>query len=103
MSATLSVVIPAYNEAVRLGNSIRAVVAYMREHAPDGEVIVVDDGSSDQTGNLHARPLQTLPETSAPQSSVTNQISGKDEPSGLDCSPRAVTSRSSQMPTSPRR
>ena len=52
MSATLSVVIPAYNEAVRLGNSIRAVVAYMREHAPDGEVIVVDDGSSDQTAEL---------------------------------------------------
>ena len=52
MSATLSVVIPAYNEAVRLGNSIRAVVAYMREHAPDGEVIVVDDGSSDHTGEL---------------------------------------------------
>jgi dolichyl-phosphate beta-glucosyltransferase len=52
MSTSLSVVIPAYNEAVRLGNSIRAVVAYMREHAPDGEVIVVDDGSSDQTGEL---------------------------------------------------
>jgi dolichyl-phosphate beta-glucosyltransferase len=52
MSASLSVVIPAYNEAVRLGNTIRAVVDYMREHAPDGEVIVVDDGSSDQTAEL---------------------------------------------------
>ena len=52
MSASLSVVIPAYNEAVRLGNTIRAVVAYMRQHAPDGEVIVVDDGSSDQTAEL---------------------------------------------------
>src|SRR5687768_11639724 len=52
MSAALSVVIPAYNEAVRLGNTIRAVVAYMREQSPDGEVIVVDDGSSDQTAEL---------------------------------------------------
>ena len=52
MSASLSVVIPAYNEAVRLGNTIRAVVAYMREQAPDGEVIVVDDGSADQTAEL---------------------------------------------------
>jgi glycosyltransferase involved in cell wall biosynthesis len=52
MSASLSVVIPAYNEAVRLGNTIRAVVDYVREHSPNGEVIVVDDGSSDQTAEL---------------------------------------------------
>lgn len=55
MSASLSVVIPAYNEAIRLENTIRAVVAYMREHAPEGEVIVVDDGSSDQTAELARR------------------------------------------------
>lgn len=35
-----------------MGNSIRSVVAYMREQAPHGEVIVVDDGSSDQTADL---------------------------------------------------
>ena len=52
MSASLSVVIPAYNEAVRLGNSVRAVVTYLREYSPDGEVIVVDDGSGDQTAEL---------------------------------------------------
>jgi len=52
MAASLSVVIPAYNEAVRLGNSLRSVVDYLREYAPDGEVIVVDDGSSDQTADL---------------------------------------------------
>lgn len=52
MSSSLSVVIPAYNEAVRLGNSIRAVVAYMRDQSPEGEVIVVDDGSADQTADL---------------------------------------------------
>ena len=63
MSASLSVVIPAYNEAVRLGNTIRAVVDYMREHAPDAEVIVVDDGSSDQTAEL-AR--QTFTDASEP-------------------------------------
>lgn len=57
MSATLSVVIPAYNEAVRLGNSIRAVVDYMREHAPDGELIVVDDGSLDNTAELARQTL----------------------------------------------
>jgi len=52
MSASISVIIPAYNEAVRLGNTLRAVVDYLRQYSPEGEVIVVDDGSSDQTADL---------------------------------------------------
>lgn len=58
MTATLSVVIPAYNEAVRLGNTLRAVVDYLRQNAPDAEVIVVDDGSSDETADLARRTFQ---------------------------------------------
>ena len=52
MSASLSVVIPAYNEAARLGKTLRAVVDYLRQNFPDGELIVVDDGSSDDTAEL---------------------------------------------------
>jgi len=52
MAASLSIVIPAYNEAVRLGNSLRTIVAYLQENWPDGELIVVDDGSSDNTAAL---------------------------------------------------
>jgi glycosyltransferase involved in cell wall biosynthesis len=52
MSASLSIVIPAYNEAVRLGNSLVAVVNYLREQWPGGEIIVVDDGSSDHTAAI---------------------------------------------------
>src|SRR5215216_4124535 len=52
MSATLSVIIPAYNEAARLGKTARAVVDYLRQHSPEGEVIVVDDGSSDDTAEI---------------------------------------------------
>ncbi|HEY2962093.1 MAG TPA: dolichyl-phosphate beta-glucosyltransferase [Pyrinomonadaceae bacterium] len=52
MSASLSVVIPAYNEAVRLGKTLSAVVNYLRQSSPDAEVIVVDDGSTDHTATL---------------------------------------------------
>jgi glycosyltransferase involved in cell wall biosynthesis len=52
MSGSLSVVIPAYNEAARLGNTLRAVVDYLSQNAPDGELIVVDDGSTDQTADM---------------------------------------------------
>lgn len=58
MSASLSVVIPAYNEAVRLGDTLRAVADYLRQNAPDAEVIVVDDGSSDQTAELARQTLR---------------------------------------------
>jgi len=50
--ATLSVIIPAYNEAVRLGKTLRTVVEYLRENHPDGELILVDDGSQDNTSDL---------------------------------------------------
>jgi dolichyl-phosphate beta-glucosyltransferase len=56
MSASLSIIIPAYNEAARLGNTLRAVVDYLRQSRPDAEVIVVDDGSADNTADL-ARQL----------------------------------------------
>ena len=52
MSAPLSVIIPAYNEAARLGKTLRVLVDYLSENVPDGEVIVVDDGSSDHTADL---------------------------------------------------
>jgi dolichyl-phosphate beta-glucosyltransferase len=45
----LSVVVPAYNEEARLGQSLARIVDYCESAAPDYEVIVVDDGSDDQT------------------------------------------------------
>src|SRR5688500_4984950 len=49
MSLSLSIVVPAYNEGSRLGNSLRAIVTYLNEYAPASELIVVDDGSTDDT------------------------------------------------------
>lgn len=53
----LSVVIPAYNEAKRLPETVRAVNAWLAVKQPDSEIIVVDDGSNDHTVAL-VRSLQ---------------------------------------------
>ena len=45
----LSVVIPAYNEASRLGETLARVLAYLERRGTTFEVLVVDDGSADNT------------------------------------------------------
>jgi glycosyltransferase involved in cell wall biosynthesis len=51
MSASLSVIVPAYNEAERLGKSLRNILNYLNERPTDTELIVVDDGSTDNTAD----------------------------------------------------
>ena len=46
---SLSVVIPAFNERKRLPKPLAASLFYLRSQARDWEVIVVDDGSTDET------------------------------------------------------
>lgn len=45
----LSIVIPAYNESARLGNTLTQVLAYLQAQAYSSELIVVSDGSTDDT------------------------------------------------------
>ena len=51
----LSVIIPAYNESQRLPATLKKVEAYLRQHHPDAEILVVDDGSSDDTAEVARR------------------------------------------------
>lgn len=46
--SSLSIVLPAKNEAAAIGTT----VAGIRQHYPDAEVIVVNDGSTDNTASL---------------------------------------------------
>jgi dolichyl-phosphate beta-glucosyltransferase len=45
----LSIIIPSYNEASRLPETLRRIAAYIRASGRETEVIVVDDGSKDAT------------------------------------------------------
>ena len=49
MSLLLSVVIPAFNEAPRLGRTLEEVFSYLNQQTYESELIVVDDGSTDET------------------------------------------------------
>lgn len=52
MTATYSIIIPAYNEEQLLGQSLSAVKAAMAAVEMPGEAIVVDNNSSDRTAHV---------------------------------------------------
>lgn len=50
----LSLVIPAYNEAERIGDTLEHVLAYLGNQDYEAEVLVIDDGSNDDTARVVA-------------------------------------------------
>jgi dolichyl-phosphate beta-glucosyltransferase len=51
-SCELSIVIPAFNEERRLPQAIDALTSFMDEHQLDAEVLLVENGSTDSTGQI---------------------------------------------------
>ncbi|HMF89154.1 MAG TPA: glycosyltransferase, partial [Candidatus Angelobacter sp.] len=47
-----SIVVPAYNESARLGSTLRQILDHFHEQRWDVEILVVDDGSRDNTAEL---------------------------------------------------
>lgn len=45
----ISIVIPAYNEAAKIARDVEEAASFLNSNGLDGEIIVVDDGSSDGT------------------------------------------------------
>ena len=52
MEPIYSIVIPAYNEGARLGATLEKVLSYTHARGWDAEVIVVNDGSRDNTSDI---------------------------------------------------
>ncbi len=57
----VSIVIPAFNEAGKIGLDVEAASSFLSENGFGGEVIVVDDGSSDDTAGEARRANVRLP------------------------------------------
>src|SRR5947209_9108959 len=47
MLAAFSLVIPAFNEADRIGQNLQTALRFLQESSPGSEIIVVNDGSTD--------------------------------------------------------
>jgi glycosyltransferase involved in cell wall biosynthesis len=58
---TLSIVLPAYNEAARIGASLDKIIDYAQRHACTVEVIVVNDGSTDETAEIVRQYAERYP------------------------------------------
>src|SRR3954471_24867117 len=69
----LTIVIPAYNESRRLPTTLATVWAYLHHQAYTAEVIVVDDGSDDDT----AAQVEALHTAEAPTRLIRNPHMGK--------------------------
>jgi glycosyltransferase involved in cell wall biosynthesis len=52
MLPPFSAVIPCFNEAARLGDTVRSTLDYLSAASPDAELIVVNDGSTDATPTI---------------------------------------------------
>jgi dolichyl-phosphate beta-glucosyltransferase len=57
----LSIIIPAFNEAGRFGPHVPSILDYLRTHYPAFELLVVDDGSTDQTAAVVQAAISAEP------------------------------------------
>ncbi len=61
MKTSLSIVIPAFNEELRLGETVGKILAYLERERPNSGLIVVDDGSSDRTADVARQAAAAFP------------------------------------------
>ncbi len=57
----LTVIIPAFNEALRLPATLKATAAFLATRPWSTQIIVMDDGSSDQTIAVAGEFMETIP------------------------------------------
>jgi glycosyltransferase involved in cell wall biosynthesis len=92
MLPPFSIVIPCFNEEGRLSETLRVTIAYLATNAPESELIVVNDGSTDGTGaiahkilsetNIAARLLENFPNRGK-GAAVRSGLLAAREPIGL--------------------
>src|SRR5437763_2636119 len=59
MLPPFSAVIPAFNEAHRIGETLQITLEHLFRYSPASELIVINDGSTDATGSVAREVLAT--------------------------------------------
>ncbi len=62
MKPAISIVIPAFEEQDRLGESVRTILRYIETEKLSAELIIVDDGSSDKTAETGEKVCTEFPD-----------------------------------------
>lgn len=62
MTPGLSIIVPAFDEENRIGTSVEKILSYVGENELNAELIVVDDGSRDETKAAAAAAFAAMPE-----------------------------------------
>ena len=63
MIPAISIIVPAYEEQARLGDSIKQILAYIEREKLSAELIVVDDGSKDNTAGVAESAASEFPDS----------------------------------------
>jgi len=63
MIPAISIIVPAYEEQARLGDSVERILAYIEREKLSAELIVVDDGSKDKTVETGEAAALAFPDT----------------------------------------
>jgi glycosyltransferase involved in cell wall biosynthesis len=61
MMSSLSIVLPAYNEEENVESAVEQVSAVAQQLGVDYEIILVNDGSTDRTGEIGCELMQRIP------------------------------------------
>ncbi len=65
MKPDVSIVVPAFEEEGRLGDSIQQILDYTGSEKIDAELIIVDDGSGDRTAAVAEQAIAKFPDAQA--------------------------------------
>lgn len=65
MKPDISIIIPAYNESERLAAPLASIIDFISRTSSKIEIIVVDDGSSDDTAQIAERTFTAKPDITA--------------------------------------
>lgn len=90
MLPAFTVVIPCYNEASRIGSTVRSALDYLSIESPSAELIVVNDGSTDSTAAIVRESLAAAKVQARLIENFPNRGKGAAVRSGLLAATKAI-------------